>query len=104
MFCLGYKVEVPKKEDVRGWRRLRDECRERAIVAAGIGSVARVREQHAAERRISELLALPPNRERAKLIAELRKKTPNQSLEPTSPSVTDRADARSAPAGAVAHL
>jgi hypothetical protein len=31
-------------------------------------------------------------------------KEPNQSLEPTSPSVTDRADARSAPAAAVAHL
>ena len=28
----------------------------------------------------------------------------NQALEPTSPSVTDRADARSAPAGVVAHL
>jgi hypothetical protein len=33
-----------------------------------------------------------------------RVKRPNQSLEPTSPSVTDRADARSAPAAAVAHL
>jgi hypothetical protein len=32
------------------------------------------------------------------------KERANQSLEPTSPSVTDRADARSAPAGAVAHL
>jgi hypothetical protein len=31
-------------------------------------------------------------------------KEPNQSLEPTSPSVTIRADARLAPAGAVAHL
>jgi hypothetical protein len=29
---------------------------------------------------------------------------PNQSLEPTSPSVTSRADARLAPAGAAAHL
>ena len=31
-------------------------------------------------------------------------KRPNQSPEPTSPSVTSRADARLAPAGAVAHL
>jgi hypothetical protein len=31
-------------------------------------------------------------------------KKPNQTPEPTSPSVTDRAGARSAPAGAVAHL
>jgi hypothetical protein len=33
-----------------------------------------------------------------------RLRSPNQAPEPTSPSVTDRADARSAPAGAVAHL
>jgi hypothetical protein len=32
------------------------------------------------------------------------KTKPNQSSEPTPPSVTDRADARSAPAGGVAHL
>ena len=34
----------------------------------------------------------------------IRRKRANQSSEPTSPSVTDRADARSAPAGGVAHL
>jgi hypothetical protein len=34
----------------------------------------------------------------------LKKKGPNQTPEPTPPSVTDRADARSAPAGVVAHL
>jgi hypothetical protein len=34
----------------------------------------------------------------------VRLKGANQSPEPTSPSVTDRASARSAPAGAVAHL
>jgi hypothetical protein len=31
-------------------------------------------------------------------------KQPNQPPEPTPPSVTDRADARSAPAGGAAHL
>ena len=30
--------------------------------------------------------------------------SPNKALEPTPPSVTDRANARSAPAGVVAHL
>lgn len=38
MFCLGCKVEVPKKGDTRGWRRLRDDCRERAIAAADAGT------------------------------------------------------------------
>ncbi len=27
-YCLGYKVEVPKKTDERGWRKLRENCRE----------------------------------------------------------------------------
>jgi hypothetical protein len=34
----------------------------------------------------------------------LKKKEPNQALEPTTTAVTDRADARSAPAAVVAHL
>jgi hypothetical protein len=82
MFCLGYKVEVPKKEDVRGWRRLREDCRERELSSADARHVARVREQHEAERRIAQLAALPENKERAKLIAELRKKLPNKRPEP----------------------
>jgi hypothetical protein len=32
------------------------------------------------------------------------KPEPNQTLEPTTTAVTDRADARSAPAAVVAHL
>lgn len=82
MFCFGYKVEVPKKEDVRGWRRLREDCRERELSAADARHIARVREQHEAERRIAQLAALPENKERAKLIAELRKKTPNKRPKP----------------------
>ena len=78
MFCLGYKVEVPKKEDARGWRRLREDCRERELSTADAHHIARVRKQHEAERRIAQLVALPENKERTKLIAELRKKTPNR--------------------------
>jgi hypothetical protein len=84
MFCLGYKVEVPKKEDVRGWRRLREDCRERELGAADARHIARVREQHEAERRTAQLAALPENKERAKLIAELSRKTPNQMPVPMS--------------------
>jgi hypothetical protein len=82
MFCLGYKVEVPKKEDIRGWRRLREDCRERELTAADARHVAQVREQHDAERRIAQLAALPENKQRAKLIAELRKKMPRKRSEP----------------------
>ena len=81
-YCLGYKVEVPKKEDLRSWRKLREDCRARELARSDAEAVAKVRGAHEAERRIAELLALPANRDRSKLIAEL-KKTPNQSLEPT---------------------
>ena len=85
LFCLGYKVEVPKKEDIRGWRRLRDDCRDRAIDAADVRTITRVREQHDAERRIAQLSTLPANKERAMLMAALREKTPNQASQPTPP-------------------
>jgi hypothetical protein len=80
-YCLGYKVEVPKKEDARGWRRLRDDCRDRELDQADADAVAKVREAHDAERRIAQLSELPANKERLKLIEELRKKTPNQPLQ-----------------------
>jgi hypothetical protein len=79
--CIGYKVEVPKKEDVRGWRKLRDRCRERAIAAVDATAVTRVRELHQIERRIAALAALPANKERTRLIADLRKQAPNKSRE-----------------------
>ena len=83
MYCLGYKVEIPKKEDVRAWRRLREDCRAIALRAAEEERVTRVRQQHAAERRIAELSALPPNRDRSKTIAALRKIAPEQAPPPT---------------------
>jgi len=79
-YCLGYKVEVPKKEDVRGWRKLRDDCRARTLDSINQKIIAGVREQHAAERRIVQLTALPENRDRAKIISGLKKKLQNQPL------------------------
>jgi hypothetical protein len=48
---------------------------------ADADAVAKVREAHDAERRIAQLSELPANKERLKLIEELRKKTPNQPLQ-----------------------
>ena|SRR5436189_3902069 len=73
-YCLGYKVEIPKQEDARGWRRLRDDCRARELHWAEVKAVAKVREAHDAERRIAQLLALPTNKERSNLIEKLSKK------------------------------
>jgi len=69
--CLGYKVEIPKKANTRGWRKLRLDCRKRQLAWNDRQAVNRVRQVHAAERRIAYLRSLGPNRDREKLIAEL---------------------------------
>jgi hypothetical protein len=57
------------------------------------------------EKKVSGLIELLQAGDSATRVSyTLAIKEPNQSLEPTSPSVTPRADARVAPAGAVAHL
>lgn len=73
-YCLGYKVEIPKKADARGWKALRAESRKRHLKSAEGKALRRVREAHAAERRIAHLRSLGPNREREKLIEELKEK------------------------------
>jgi hypothetical protein len=73
-FCLGYKVEIPKKSDRDGWRKLRAESRRRYLASSDKQSIRRVREAHAAERRIAQLRALGPNKDREKIIAELNEK------------------------------
>ncbi len=71
-YCLGYKVEIPKKSDTSGWRSLRLESRKRHLEWLDRQAVKRVREAHAAERRIAHLRSLAPNKDREKMIAELK--------------------------------
>ena len=71
-YCLGYKVEIPKKSDTTGWRSLRLESRRRHLEWSDRQAVKRVRGAHAAERRIAHLRSLPPNKDREKMIAELK--------------------------------
>jgi hypothetical protein len=72
-YSLGYKVEIPKKDDIRGWRKLRDDCRSRALNEADQNSVEAVRAIHSAERRVAQLRSLPKNKDREKLIEALKK-------------------------------
>jgi hypothetical protein len=72
--CLGYKVEIPKKADARGWKALRLESCRRHLAWADRQAVRRVREAHAAERRIAHIRSPGPNRDREKLIEELKEK------------------------------
>jgi hypothetical protein len=72
--CLGYKVEIPKKTDARGWRALHLESRKRHLASEDRQAVRRVREAHAAQRRIAHLRSLGPNKDREKIIRELEVK------------------------------
>jgi hypothetical protein len=74
-YCLGYKVEIPRKSDGRGWKALRLESRKRYLAWSDGQAVRRVREVHARERRIAHLRSLPPNKDREKLIEELKEET-----------------------------
>lgn len=73
-YCLGYKVEIPKKSDMSGWKSLRAESRKRHLEWSDRQAVERVRKAHAAERRIAYLRSLEPNKDREKMIAELKEK------------------------------
>lgn len=83
LYCLGYKVEVPPKDNLRGWRKLRDDCRELQLGINDERIVRKVRDAHAAERRIAELRTLPKNKDRENLITELKTKIPSLLLQPT---------------------
>ncbi|MEQ8768066.1 MAG: hypothetical protein RL885_29450 [Planctomycetota bacterium] len=70
---LGTRYRVPPRDDGRGWARLKETWQARTRSGAESSARERVRRIHDLERRIAELKALPDNRERAKLLTELRK-------------------------------
>ncbi len=72
-FWLGSKVEVPKNEDLRRWRQLGDECRTREIARIEKEAADRRLYAKATKLRIEQLEALPPNKDRSKLIAQLKR-------------------------------
>jgi len=73
-FCLGYKVDIPRNSDTNGWKALRLECRKRNLALSDSHGVKRVKDAHAAERRIVELRSRGANKDREKLVSELTKK------------------------------
>ncbi len=72
-FCLGSKVAIPKHDDEKAWKKLRDESWRRARASAGAASLRRVRRQHFLEQEIIRLKALPTNRDRNRRIGKLEK-------------------------------
>lgn len=74
LYCLGYKVEVPGKLDVRGWRKLHADCRERTLASSDQDAVQRVRDLHASEKELIRMRALGPAKGRQKIICSLAQK------------------------------
>ena len=72
-YCLGYKVEIPRKSDARGWKALRMETRQRHFRWSESQALRRVRVIHEAERRIAHLRSLGPNKDRERTIKKLKK-------------------------------
>ena len=71
-FCLGHKVEVPKRDAVRAWRQLREECRRRLYAYQDRARQSAVRRQHDLEKEIVQMEALGENKDRARQIKRLK--------------------------------
>ena len=70
-FCLGYKVEVPRRNAVRVWRQLREECRKRLYAKQDRVQQSAVRRRHDLEKEIVRMEALGENKDRARQIKKL---------------------------------
>lgn len=69
---LGHKIAVPAKRDDNGWIQLREYINEWQGMYRDRKAEADVRRKHEIERRILELQGRPENKERDRLIKELR--------------------------------
>ena len=85
LYCLGYKVEVPRKINVRAWRRLGLDCRRRLLARSDRQEVRRVRLAHVAEREVVHLRALSLAKGKRKPIRRLKEKARHDR------SITNRA-------------
>lgn len=72
-YCLGHKVEIPKKSDAKKWNEIKVESRKRDIDAAVSRAESKVRSIHRIEKEIAKLEALEENEGRRRRIKELKK-------------------------------
>jgi hypothetical protein len=76
-YCLGYKVEIPKKEDKKSWERLRQNCRERLFETTELESKYKVHRKHEIEKEIIRLESLGDSKERRREVNNLKKELNN---------------------------
>ena len=71
-FCLGYKVEIPRRDAVRAWRQLREESRRRYHAHQDRVNRWRVRRKHDLEKEIARMEAMEENKDRSRQIKKLK--------------------------------
>lgn len=85
-FNLGYKVEIPKRDDLKSWSDLQAECERRDVALRESLALRGVRRQHFLEQEITRMRQMSDNRDRnrqiKKLEDELANHHKNQTGEP----------------------
>ena len=71
-FCLGYKVEIPKKNDTRSWKKLRIDCQKRHSKNQENMEVYLVKRKHELEKEIIRLEPRSENKDIKRLIKKLK--------------------------------
>lgn len=72
--CIGTKIPVPAKRDVRAWRELRAGLDAQAVKVAEAEHRERVRRRHSLEQEIRRLESRPKNDGRGKAIGLLKRR------------------------------
>ncbi len=70
--CLGTKIRIPSKGDVRAWQDLRDGTLAARLANAERLGRMKARRRHQLERRIADLEAHPINERRTRMLHRLR--------------------------------
>ena len=72
-YCLGHRIELPKKNDTAGWKQLQGWCEDRQKAIRDQNDQTQTRRRHEIEKRILELQSRPSNPDRERRIKALQK-------------------------------
>lgn len=72
--CIGTKIPVPPKRDVRAWRQLRESLDAQTIRAAESQHERKTRQRHSIEQEIERLEARPKNDGRTRAVRLLKRR------------------------------
>ena len=70
-YCLGYKVAIPKRDNIKSWGEIAEESRRRDILYEHNSTLQTVHRQHFVEREIQRLQQKEENRDRSRAIKKL---------------------------------